>query len=114
MKLYVGNLPYSASETDIETWLTEKGITADTISLVRDRFSGDSRGFAFVEINDASEAESMIVNCHGKDFQGRSLVVNEARPKMPPVSAGFPSEHEQRRGRGSGSRRGRGGRPPRW
>jgi RNA recognition motif-containing protein len=104
MKLYVGNLPYSASEADLETWLTENGVAADTVSLVRDRYSGQSRGFGFVEIGDHSEAETAIQNCHGRDFQGRTLVVREARSKIPPMSAGAPLESEQR-GRSAGGRK---------
>ena len=95
MKLYVGNVPYAASETDLANWFTENGIAADAITLVRDRLSGDSRGFGFVEIRDPSEAQTMMQNCHGRQFMGRALVVSEARPKIPPMSAGTPYESEQ-------------------
>lgn len=95
MKLYVGNVPYPASETDLANWLTENGIAADAITLVRDRLSGESRGFGFIEINDPGEAHTMIHNCHGKQFMGRALVVSEARPKMQPRSAGAPYESEE-------------------
>ncbi len=95
MKLYVGNVPYPASETDLADWLAENGIATDAITLVRDRLSGESRGFGFVEVNDPNEAEAMIHNCHGKQFMGRALVISEARPKIPPGSAA-PYEREQR------------------
>lgn len=95
MKLYVGNVPYPASEADLANWLAENGIAADSITFVRDRFSGESRGFGFVEIGDSTEAEIMIHNCHGKQFMGRALVVSEARPKMPSASAGAPYERAQ-------------------
>jgi RNA recognition motif-containing protein len=112
MKLYVGNVAYPASEADLANWLAENGIAADSITLVRDRFSGESRGFGFVEISDSNEAETMIHNCHGKQFMGRALVVSEARPKMPPASAGAP--YERARGdRKPGARPGR-RRESRW
>jgi RNA recognition motif-containing protein len=95
MKLYVGNLTYSASEEDLANWLAENGIATDAITLVRDRLSGESRGFGFIEINDPDEAHTMIHNCHGKQFMGRALVVSEARPKMQPRSASAPYEGEQ-------------------
>jgi RNA recognition motif-containing protein len=104
MKLYVGNMPYSASEADLENWLTENGIATDTVSLVRDRYSGESRGFGFVEIGNQGEGETAIQNCHGRDFLGRTLVVREARSKIPPMSAGAPLESEQRV-RGAGGRK---------
>jgi RNA recognition motif-containing protein len=104
MKLYVGNMPYSASEADLENWLTENGVAADTVSLVRDRYSGESRGFGFVEIGNQNEGETAIQNCHGRDFLGRTLVVREARSKIPPMSAGAPFESEQR-GRAAGGRK---------
>jgi cold-inducible RNA-binding protein len=79
-KLFVGNLPYQASETDLQSWFTQAGVSADTVSIVRDRFSGEPRGFGFVEIESDDEAEKAISACNGQDFLGRTLVVNEARP----------------------------------
>jgi RNA recognition motif-containing protein len=81
MKLYVGNLPYQATEEQMTDWFAEHGITPDSVSLVRDRFSGEARGFGFVEIEDAEQAETAIQSCHDQDFLGRKLVINEARPK---------------------------------
>ncbi len=106
MKLYVGNLPYQASEADLQDWFSQAGISVDTVTLVRDRFSGDPRGFGFVEIHKDEDAELAIRSCNGKSFMGRALVVNEARPQ---ASEG-----------GGGSGRGKGGggrgpsRRPRW
>lgn len=79
-KLFVGNLPYQASESDLQDWLTKSGVSADTISLIRDRTSGEPRGFGFIEIGSDAEAEHAIQACNGKEFLGRTLVVNEARP----------------------------------
>jgi RNA recognition motif-containing protein len=79
-KLFVGNLPYQASESDLQDWLTKSGISVDTINLIRDRTSGEPRGFGFIEIGSDVEAEHAIQACNGKEFLGRTLVVNEARP----------------------------------
>jgi cold-inducible RNA-binding protein len=94
-KLYVGNLPFQASEEEIQALFSESGVRADSVSLIRDRFSGQPRGFGFVEIADDGEAEKAVATLNGKDFKGRKLVVNEARP--------------QREGGGGGGGGGRGG-----
>jgi cold-inducible RNA-binding protein len=79
-KLFVGNLPYHATETDLETWFSQYGFTVENINLVRDRFSGRMRGFGFVEIANAEDMENAIQSCNGRDFLGRTVVVDEARP----------------------------------
>ncbi len=104
MKLYVGNLPYQASESDLEGWFTEAGISVDSVNIMRDRFSGEARGFGFVEIANEQDAARAIASCNGKEFMGRALVVNEARPLSPGGGAGRP----QRSGSGRpGGRRDR-------
>jgi cold-inducible RNA-binding protein len=87
-KLFVGNLPYQASETELQSWFTQAGVNADSVSIVRDRFSGEPRGFGFVEIANDDEAEKAIASCNGQDFLGRTLVVNEARPMTERPSGG--------------------------
>lgn len=101
-KLYVGNLPFQASEEDLGNWFTQAGVTAANITLVRDRFSGQPRGFGFVEVNSDEEADRAIQSLNGHDFMGRNVVVNEARP---------PREGGGGRGRGGfgGGGGGRGG-----
>src|SRR5580658_706575 len=79
-KLYVGNLPFQATEEDVQALFTENGITSGTVTLIRDRFTGQLRGFGFVEINEDGEAEKAVAALNGKDFMGRKIVVNEARP----------------------------------
>lgn len=79
-KLFVGNLPYSANETDVQNFFSENGVTVDSVIVMRDRFTGQARGFGFVEINDDGVAQRAVDLCHGKDLMGRALVVNEARP----------------------------------
>jgi RNA recognition motif-containing protein len=79
-KLFVGNLPYAANEQDLQNFFAENGVTVDTVTVMRDRFTGQARGFGFVEINDDAAAQKAVDNCHGKDLLGRTVVVNEARP----------------------------------
>lgn len=95
-KLYVGNVPFQATEQDLQDWFVQGGFQVDTVSLIRDRQSGEPRGFGFVEISNDEVAERAIQALNGKDFLGRTVVVNEARP----TREGF---------RGRGGRGGRGG-----
>lgn len=110
MKLYVGNLPYQASEADLQDWFTQAGISVDSVTLMRDRYSGDPRGFGFVEINRSEDGELAIRLCNGKEFMGRAVVVNEARPQT--QSGGGGGAGRERRGGSGGGRGGR--RAPRW
>lgn len=80
MRLYIGNLPYQATEADLENWFNQAGISVDNVNVMRDKFSGEARGFGFVEINDEQQAAKAISACNGKELLGRSIVVNEARP----------------------------------
>jgi RNA recognition motif-containing protein len=86
-KLYVGNLPFSATEEDIHSLFAQFG-QVDSVTLVRDRDSGQPRGFGFVEMNDDGAAESAINGTNGADFGGRNLMVNEARPQAPRSGGG--------------------------
>lgn len=81
VRLYVGNLPFRAMEEDILSWFAEAGFQAEQASVVRDRTSGESRGFGFVEISDRRHAEDAINLCNGREMMGRALVINEARPR---------------------------------
>jgi RNA recognition motif-containing protein len=101
MKLFVGNLPYSATEADITDFFSQAGVTVDSVNVMRDRFTGEARGFGFVEINDDGAASRAIEACNGRDLMGRALVVNEARPMVP---------REGRGGGGGGRREGGGAR----
>src|ERR1700756_1200342 len=107
MKLFVGNLPYAATEADISDFFTQSGVTVDSVNVMRDRFTGEARGFGFVEINDDSAANRAIEALNGRDLLGRALVVNEARPMVPREGRGG-----GRPGGGGGPER-RGGRPRR-
>jgi len=81
-KLYVGNLPYETTESDLQT-LFESAGAVSTVSVVRDRATGQARGFAFVEMSDADGARNAISSLDRKPFGGRNLTVNEAKPMAP-------------------------------
>src|ERR1700730_13211450 len=106
MKLFVGNLPYSAAEADITDFFSQAGVAVDSVNVMRDRFTGEARGFGFVEINDDTAANRAGEACNGRALRGRALVVNEARPMVPREGGG-------RGPGGGGGRERRGGRPGR-
>lgn len=81
-KLFVGNLPYAANENDVQGFFEGAGITVDSVTVMRDRFTGQARGFGFVEINDDATAQRAVDTCHNKELMGRTVVVNEARPMV--------------------------------
>ena len=88
-KLYVGNLPYSVRDNDLQQQFGEYGnVTSAKVMMERD--TGRSKGFGFVEMGSDAEAQAAIEGLHGKDMGGRALVVNEARPMepRPPRSGG--------------------------
>lgn len=80
IKLYVGGLSYSVKDTDLEALFTEHGTVASA-KVITDRDSGQSKGFGFVEMNDDAEAKAAMAALNGKEVEGRSLTVNEARPQ---------------------------------
>lgn len=87
-KLFVGNLPYSANETEVQNFFADHGVAIDSVTVMRDRFTGQARGFGFVEINDDALAAKAVETCHGQDMMGRTVVVNEARPMAPREGGG--------------------------
>ena len=97
-KLYVGNLPYETSETDIQTLFESVG-TVSSINVVRDRATGRPRGFAFVEMSDADGARRAISELDRHDYGGRSLTVNEAKPMVPRGDGGGFGGRQQRESR---------------
>ncbi len=98
-KLFVGNLPYTANETDVQNFFADQGVAVDSITVMRDRFTGQARGFGFAEINDDAAAAQAVESCHGKELMGRTLVVNEARPMAPRDGGGVGAGRPQRRER---------------
>ena len=107
-RLYVGNLPYSANEQDLHDLFAGTGHEVAEAKLVMDRESGRPRGFAFVEMSTDAGAEAAIANLNGKDFQGRTLTVNEARERTGGGGGGGRGGFGG--GGGGGGRGGRGGR----
>ena len=105
-KLYVGNLSFKATEEQVQTLFAEAGIQPDSLTLLRDRFTGQPRGFGFAEINDDALAEKAVAALNGKDFLGRALVVNEARPQREGAGGGRGGHGG---GGGGGARGGHGG-----
>ena len=79
-KLYVGNLSFETTEIDLQDLFAEAG-TVTEAALMQDKFTGKSRGFAFVTMSSSEEAQKAIDLFHGKSVQGRPLTVNEARPR---------------------------------
>jgi RNA recognition motif-containing protein len=96
-KLYVGNLSYSTTEDDLRNLFAQVG-SVQSVALIKDRDTGRSKGFAFVEMSTSGEAQKAIEQFHGQDYQGRQLTVNVARPK-----------EERPRFEGGGGRSGRPG-----
>lgn len=109
-KIYVGNLPFSATNESLSEMFASFG-KVDSSKIVTDRDTGRSKGFGFVEMSDASEADAAIEKLNGSDYGGRSLTVNEARP-MEPRTGGFGGGRSgggDRGGRSGGFGGGRGG-----
>lgn len=79
-KLYVGGLAYSVTEAELEALFAEHG-TVVSATVIKDRDSGQSKGFGFVEMGDDAAAQTAIKELNGKDLSGRNIVVNEARPQ---------------------------------
>jgi RNA recognition motif-containing protein len=98
MKLYVGNLAFHTSSDELQQLFAQAG-TVESASVVEDRDTGRSRGFGFVEMASKEEGEAAISQFNGKEFNGRNLTVNEARPR----------EDRGNRGGGGGGRGGYGG-----
>ncbi len=106
-KLYVGNLPFGASEAELEQLFSQHGTVA-SVALITDRETGRPRGFGFVEMANDDEADNAIEALNGQEFGGRALTVNEARQR-PPRSGGFGGGGGGGYGGGGGGRGGYGG-----
>ena len=100
-KLYIGGLPYSTTDTELKEAFAQAG-TVESAVIIMDKMSGRSKGFGFVEMSSDEEAQKGIELWNGKDFGGRTLTVNEARPMEERPRRDF-------RGGGGGNDRGYGG-----
>ena len=123
-KLYVGNLPYTAAEQDLQE-LFEKVGPVESVTVMRDMATGRARGFGFVEMGTDEGAQKAITELHESQLGGRTLTVNEARPKEARGGGGFGGGGGGRggggfgggggnRGGGGGAGGGGGRREPRW
>jgi RNA recognition motif-containing protein len=81
-KLYVGNLPYSVTEERLQQHFAQHGSVVSS-RIITDKFSGRSKGFGFVEMSSDDEAQRAVQALNGTDFEGRNIVVSEARPQQP-------------------------------
>jgi RNA recognition motif-containing protein len=79
-RLFVGNLSYQTMENDLQDYFSQVGVVT-SVNLMLDKMTGKSRGFAFVEFATAEEANKAVEQLHNKEFQGRALTVNIARPR---------------------------------
>ena len=113
--LYVGNLPHSTTESELRTFFEAHG-AVDKVSIVTDRETGRSRGFAFVEMTDAGAADKAIAALNGTDLGGRTLTINEAKPKADRPKSGGQKFGGGGGGRGRDDYRGHARQPrePRW
>ena len=89
MNIYVGNISREVSEADLREAFTAFG-AIQSVAIIKDKYSGESRGFGFVEMPNKEEADKAIAELNGKDLKGRSLTVNEAKPRTDrPRTGGF-------------------------
>ena len=109
-KLYVGNLPFASTAQDLEALFGQVG-TVSVVEIIFDKFTGRSRGFAFVTMASGDEAQQCVEKFHGHEIEGRALAVNIARPReeRPPGGGGFGGGGGGGRGGFGGGRGGRGG-----
>ena len=94
-KLYVGNLSFDTTEADLREMLSAHG-PVEEIAVVMDRMTGRPRGFAFATMNTTEGAKAAILALNGKDWKGRALTVNEARPRPERSSGGYGDGHSNR------------------
>jgi RNA recognition motif-containing protein len=104
-KLYVGNLSFDTTEMDLQDHFAQAGSVTEA-ALMQDKFTGKSRGFAFVTMSSAEEAQKAISMFHGQNFQNRALTVNEARPREDRPGGGGGGPRKSFGGGGGGERGG--------
>jgi len=111
-RLYVGNLPFTTTELELQDMFAQAGAVTEVL-LMQDKFTGKSRGFAFVTMASETEAQNAVSQLDGKEIEGRPLRVNEARPReergFGGGGGGGGGGYDDRRGGGGGGHRGGGG-----
>ncbi len=108
MNIYVGNLSYEVTEEDLRLAFEPFG-QVESANIIKDKYSGQSKGFGFVEMPSKAEAQSAIERLNGEELKGRTLNVNEARPRTDRGGRGGRGGREGGRGGRGGGRGGRGG-----
>lgn len=109
-KLYIGNLPHSATDGSLSEFVTNAGFSVASAVVIRDKISGEPRGFGFVELVEGEDTQRAIGALNGQRLEGRALTVNEARPQRTGFSGGRGGPGGNRGGGGGGGRGGdRGG-----
>ena len=103
MNIYVGNLSYQTTEDDLRSAFADHG-EVSSVAIITDKYSGQSKGFGFVEMADDAGAKAAIAALDGTDFQGRQVKVNEARPRAERGSGGGGGGGGDRGGGGGGGR----------
>ena len=103
-KLYVGNLPFNTTENELQELFSQAG-TVQEVTLMQDRFTGKSRGFAFITMGSEEDAQNAISKLNGQAIEGRPLTVNEARPREPRAPGGGGGRGYGGGGGGYGGRR---------
>ena len=93
-KLYVGNLGYDVSGPDLEQLFADHG-TVDSVNVITDRITGQGKGFGFVEMNSDAEAGAAMAALDGKDLSGRTIKVNEAKPRTARAGGGNGSRYDR-------------------
>ena len=102
-KMYVGNIPYNATEQDLRELFSEYG-EIESLKIMKDQFTERSKGFGFIEMANEEDAKKAIATLNGKDFMGKSLTVAEARPQQ--KRQGFNKRSSSYGGAGGGTGRG--------
>ena len=104
-KLFVGNLPRTVTDNDLANFVTDAGFQVASAQVIRDKMTGDPKGFGFVELADGTDLQQAIGRLNGQRLQDRQLTVNEARPQRPGFSGPRGGFSSGGRGRGSFGRK---------
>jgi cold-inducible RNA-binding protein len=89
LRLFVGNIPNACTETELSEWFAQHGHDVSFAQIIRDRITGNSRGFGFVELRDTSNLQETVAQLHGQTLSGRVLTVNAATPKTPRAEGAY-------------------------
>lgn len=109
LRLYVGNLPHAVEDQDLIDWVTNEGFKVQSARVIRDRATGQSRGFGFIELEAGEDMPQAIARLNGMMWEGRTLHVNEARPEVRSGGGGSGAGRSDSGGPGGGRSRFGGG-----